>query len=89
MGFVLYLIGRDVSFRDQSQSEAKESQSNPGYFWHSIWIAHNQYIFKVRKARKNVNHQAAIAFSFALDFLRGWRDFSAKPKQSWISFNTQ
>ena len=42
MGFVLYLIGRDVSFRDQSQSEAKESQSNPGYFWHSIWIAHNQ-----------------------------------------------
>ena len=36
-----------------------------------------------------MNHQAAIAFSFALDLLRGWRDFSAKPKQSWISFNTQ
>ena len=44
MGLVLYLIGReaDVRFLNQSQSEVKESQPNPGFFWHSIGNAHNQ-----------------------------------------------
>ena len=34
MGLVLYLIGREADVRslDQSQSEVKESQPNPGFF---------------------------------------------------------
>ena len=39
------------------------------------------------KALENVNDQAEIAFSFALDLL-SWREFPAKPKISWISFDT-
>ena len=49
------------------------------------------------QARESASDQAAIGFSFASDWLRGWREFSrpiterskAKPMQSRITFDTQ
>ena len=54
-------------------------------------------ICKRLQARENANEQVVICFSFASDWLRGWREFSrpiterskAKPMQSWITFDTQ
>ena len=49
------------------------------------------------QARENAGDQVTIGFSFAFDWLRGWREFSrpiterskAKPIQSRITFDTQ
>ena len=49
------------------------------------------------KARENASDQVAIGFTFASDWLRGWREFSrpisernkANPMQSRITFDTQ
>ena len=51
---------------------------------------------KLLKARENAGDHVAIVFSFASDWLRGWREFSGpiteqgwvKPKWSWISLYT-
>ena len=49
------------------------------------------------RARENASDRVAIGFSFAFDWLRGWREFSrpiterrkAKPMQFRIAVNTQ
>ena len=49
------------------------------------------------QAREIASDQVAIGFTFASDWLRGWREFSrpiterskAKPMQSRITFDTQ
>lgn len=49
------------------------------------------------KAQENVSDQVVIGFSLALDWLRGWREYSepiteqskAKLKQNRITFDTQ
>ena len=49
------------------------------------------------EARENTSDQVAIGFSFACDWLRGWREFyrpitersEAKPMQSQITFDTR
>ena len=49
------------------------------------------------EARENASDQVTFGFSFASDWLRGWREFSkpitkrskAKPMQSRITFDTQ
>ena len=52
---------------------------------------------KLPEAWENVSDQVTFGFSFASDWLRGWREFSrpiterrkAKPMQSRITFDTQ
>ena len=52
---------------------------------------------ELAQARENASGQVAIGFSFAFDWLRGWREFSgpiaerskAKPMQTRITFDTQ
>ena len=51
---------------------------------------------KLPEARENVVDQPMVGFSFASDWLRGWRKFSSpitdrskvQPVQSWITFDT-
>ena len=51
---------------------------------------------KLPEARENVGDQPMVGFSFASDWLRGWRKFSGpitdrskvQPVQSWITFDT-